>query len=98
MLWNGRGYPGPVAEVLPFLVLAGVLAAVMGALAWMGARVRRRGADGARAVMGPLDEIFHPAAHGIRAEIEIHEQRMVPLPSADDRPDPGPVGEVTNRV
>ncbi|MGW5673180.1 hypothetical protein [Micromonospora sp. NPDC003776] len=73
-----------MAELAAILLVVGVLAAVLAALAWLGSRVRRRGVGGD--VMGPFDEIWHPAAHRFRAEIEVHEERVVPLPSADGRP------------
>jgi hypothetical protein len=68
---------------LPALAFAGGFAAVMGGLVWLGSRVRRRGVGGA--VMGPFDEIYHPAAHRFRFEIEVQAQRMVPLPSPEDQ-------------
>jgi hypothetical protein len=71
-----------VVDFLAFLVVAGAAAAIMGGLAWLGSRVRRRGVGGA--VMGPFDEIWHPAAHRFRFEIQVQEERMVPMPSPDD--------------
>ncbi|MEO3746517.1 hypothetical protein [Plantactinospora sp. B5E13] len=68
--------------VLPVLVLAVTLAAILAGLSWLGLRVRRRGAGGD--VMGPFEEIWHPAAHRYRAEVRVHEQRMLPTPSAAD--------------
>jgi hypothetical protein len=78
-----RPYPGRMAELAAVLLVVGVLAAVLALLAWLGSRVRRRGVGGD--VMGPFDEIWHPAAHRFRAEIEVHEERVLPLPSAGDR-------------
>jgi hypothetical protein len=65
--------------VLTLLVFAGVLAAILGALVWLGRRVRRRGVGGG--LMGPIDEIYHPAAHRFRFEVQVQEQRLVPLPA-----------------
>lgn len=65
-------------EVLIFLVFAGCLAAVLGALWWLASRVRRRGIGGE--VMGPFEEMWHPAAHRFRAEIRVQETRTVPMP------------------
>jgi hypothetical protein len=70
-----------VGEVLAFLVVAGGFAAILGAFVWLARRVRRRGVGGA--LMGPIDEIYHPAAHRLRFEIQVQEERMVPLPSPD---------------
>jgi hypothetical protein len=75
-----------VGVFLGFLVVAGSLAAILGALVWLGRRVRRRGVGGA--LMGPFDEIWHPAAHRFRFEIQVQEERMVPLPSPGDRLSP----------
>jgi hypothetical protein len=72
-----------VGEFLAFVLVAGGFGAVMGALAWLARRVRRRGVGGG--LMGPLDEIYHPAAHRFRVEIQVHEERMVPMPSPDDQ-------------
>ena len=41
--------------------------------------------DGRPNLRKELDEIYHPAAHRFRFEIEVHEQRMMPMPSADDQ-------------
>lgn len=72
-----------MAELLPLLMVAAVLVAVMGGLAWLGRRVRRRGVG--VAVMNTIDEIFHPAAHRIRHEIQVREERMAPRPAPDDQ-------------
>lgn len=71
----------PMAEVLAVLLVVGGVGAVLALLTWMAARVRRRGIGGD--VMGPFDEIWHPAAHRFRAEIRVHEERVVPLPSTE---------------
>lgn len=68
---------------LAFLATAAGVALVAAGLVWLGRRVRRRGVGGE--VMGPFEEIWHPAAHRARLEIEVREERMVPLPSPDDQ-------------
>jgi hypothetical protein len=76
-----------MGEALMVTVVAGFFVAVMVGLAWLGTRVRRRGAArGSQAVLGPFEEIWHPAAHRARLQTEIVEERMVPMPSADDQP------------
>lgn len=65
-------------NVLISLVFAGCVAAVLGILWWLAARVRRRGIGGE--VMGPFEEMWHPAAHRFRAEIRVQETRTVPMP------------------
>ncbi|MGC4889202.1 hypothetical protein [Micromonospora sp. DT227] len=46
-----------MAELLAIVLVVGVLAAVLGTLAWLAARVRRRGVGDN--VMGPFEEIWH---------------------------------------
>jgi hypothetical protein len=70
--------------LLAFLLVASGFAVILAGFAWLAARIRRRGVGGA--VMGPLDEIYNPAAHRLRFEIEAHAQRVVPIPPADDQP------------
>ncbi|MEV0004075.1 hypothetical protein AB0H28_17550 [Micromonospora sp. NPDC050980] len=71
-----------MSEVLAVLLVVGCLAGVLGLLAWLAARVRRRGVGDN--VMGPFEEIWHPGAHRFRAEIKVYEERVVPLPPAAD--------------
>ncbi|HEX6497906.1 MAG TPA: hypothetical protein VF054_02625 [Micromonosporaceae bacterium] len=77
-------------DVLAVLLVVGCFAAVLGALAWLGSRLRRRGVGGD--VMGPFDEIWHPAARRFRAEIEVYQERLAPLPPAEDERLPTPRG------
>ena len=76
-----------MADALIVLVFVCCVAAVLGALAWLGVRGRRRGVGGE--VMGPFEEMWHPAATRYRAEIRVQAERMVPLPSADGSDDRG---------
>jgi hypothetical protein len=55
-----------MGQLLAVLVVAGSVAAILGSHAWQ--RLRRRGVGGA--IMGPFDEIWHPAAHRFRHEIQ----------------------------
>jgi hypothetical protein len=72
-----------VGEFLPFLVVAGYFGAIVGSLVWLAARVRRRAIGGA--IMAPVEEIFRPTAHQSRIEIEVRDERMVPMPSPEDK-------------
>jgi hypothetical protein len=72
-----------MAGLLAFGIVAAGFGAVLGALVWLARRIRRRGIGGG--LMGPLDEIYHPSAHRFRAEIQMHEERLVPMPSPQDR-------------
>ncbi|MEU8610456.1 hypothetical protein AB0C29_20955 [Actinoplanes sp. NPDC048791] len=71
-----------MGEIVPWLVSAAVLAAVLGALAWLAARTRRRGVG--QELMGPVDLIYRPHTHQINIEKKTREERMVAQPSADD--------------
>ena len=64
------------------VVFAGLAAVLLG-LAWLASRLRRRGAG---AVMGPFEEMWHPAGVRYRQVVQVQEQRMAPRPSADDQP------------
>jgi len=74
-----------MADAVELLGVVGGFAAVLGALVLLARRVRRGGVGGG--IMGPLDEIYHPAAHRVRFEIEVQQARLVPLP-APQEPDP----------
>jgi hypothetical protein len=73
-----------VGEIVPWLVSAAVLAAVLGALAWLAARTRRRGVG--HDLMGAVDMIYRPHTHQINLATRTHEQRMVAKPPADGDP------------
>jgi len=51
-------------------------------LAWAAARARRRGISGS--MMGPFEEMWHPAAAESHLEIQVQTERKKPLPSSDD--------------
>ena len=76
-----------MTDLLPaFAMLAG-LAAIMAGLVWL--THRNRGRRVGSSVAGPLEEIWHPAAHRARIDIEIQDERKTPVPSPGDPPDPG---------
>jgi hypothetical protein len=56
-------------------------AAILVGLVWLGTRARR----GVGVVVNIADEVFHPAAHRVRFDIEIHNERMTPMPSPEDK-------------
>ncbi|MCH6167806.1 hypothetical protein [Pseudonocardia alaniniphila] len=68
--------------VAPLMTL-GIFGVVLAGLAWIASRVRRRGGGGS--LMGPFDEIWHPAAHRARIETEVQEERPAPIPLPGDR-------------
>jgi hypothetical protein len=76
-----------MGELLPFLVFAGALAAVMGCFARLATLVRRRGVGGSavRAAMASYDEAFRVTAHDSHYEIQAQAERKAPMPSPDDQ-------------
>lgn len=73
-------------ELLPFLMFAGTLAAVLGCFARLAARVRRRGLAGSamRAAMASYDEAFRVTAHDSYHEMRAQVERQAPMASPDD--------------
>jgi hypothetical protein len=82
-----------MSEIVPWLAAIGAFAAVLGCLAWLAARLRRRGVG--REIMGPIDLIYRPYAQHLNIELQAQEQRMAPMPSPGDplRPGPGGTGQ-----
>jgi hypothetical protein len=68
-------------DLLIPITIVGLLALVVGALWWLATRVRRRGGGD---VLGPFDELWHPAAHRTRIERQEQSERRAPTPSPDD--------------
>ncbi|GAB2812719.1 hypothetical protein [Streptomyces daliensis] len=70
---------------LPFLFLAGGLAAVLGFFTWLAARVRRRGLAGGAmsAALASYEEAFRTTAHASHVEIRAQAERKAPLLSPD---------------
>ncbi|MFJ2172606.1 hypothetical protein ACIOHE_06800 [Streptomyces sp. NPDC087851] len=83
---------------LPFLILVGGLAAVLGFFAWLAARVRRRGLAGGAmgAALASYEEAFRITAHEAHVEIRAQAERKAPILSPDDhwRRSPGEGGQV----
>jgi len=69
-------------EVLPLVMVVAVFGMILGGLAWLAAHVRRRG--GGDSLMGPFEEIWHPAARRARIEIQVLDERAAPAPSPGD--------------
>ena len=72
-------------HLLAALVLAAVFGGVPAVLALLARRVRRRGAAGGYSLMGPFDEVWHPAALDARLDVVAQEERPAPAPSPGDR-------------
>ncbi|WP_203830205.1 hypothetical protein [Actinoplanes palleronii] len=71
-----------MGAIVPWLTFVAVLAAVLGGLTWLAARVRRSGAG--RDIMGPVDLIYRPDTYRIHQEIRVQEDRSVAMPSPGD--------------
>ncbi|MFF0289337.1 hypothetical protein [Streptomyces sp. NPDC005262] len=89
-----------MGEFLPFLVVTGALAAVMGFFTWLASLVRRRGLAGGavRAAMASYEEAFRVTAHDSHHEIQAQAERKMPVASPGDpwrpvRGGAGPRGE-----
>lgn len=72
----------PVAWLIASTVV--LFAVVLGGLWWVARRARARAAAGA--VTGPFEEIWHPAAHRARVQIEVQDERIDPDAQPGDPP------------
>ncbi|SCZ07738.1 hypothetical protein OG963_28825 [Streptomyces sp. NBC_01707] len=89
-----------MGQFLPFLVVTGALAAVMGFFTWLAFVVRRRGLAGGavRTAMASYEEAFRVTAHDSHYEIQAQAERKVPVAAPGDpwrpiRGGAGPRGE-----
>jgi hypothetical protein len=64
------------------IITALMVVLVLAGLPWLARRVRRRGVGGD--VLGPFEEMWHPAAHRARMDSQIQEERRDETPSPDD--------------
>ncbi|MCO1654691.1 hypothetical protein [Pseudonocardia humida] len=62
-----------MGQALAVVGVVALFAAVLVGLPRLAARARRGGTGGS--VMGPFEEIWHPAAHRARIEVEVQEER-----------------------
>ncbi|GAA1630349.1 hypothetical protein GCM10009679_39200 [Saccharothrix algeriensis] len=87
-LEGGRpaGYARTVTDLLVLLGLAAAVAATLAGFRWLAAKVRRSGVG--TPLMGPIDQLYRPAAHQFHQESRLGELHAAPRPSADDRPQP----------
>ncbi|MBA6440212.1 hypothetical protein [Streptomyces sp. GMR22] len=74
-----------MGDSLPYLIVVGVLAALMGFLGWVASLARRRGATGAalRAALASHDEAFRVTAYDSHHEIVAQSERKAPVLSPD---------------
>lgn len=71
-----------MADLVPILLTLAAFAAVMVGLMWLTRRSRGRRVGSS--VTGPFEEIWHPAAHRARVEIEIQDERATEFPAPGD--------------
>ncbi|MFE2531295.1 hypothetical protein [Streptomyces sp. NPDC059371] len=78
--------------LVPFVVMFGGLAAVIGFFVWLAARVRARGfAGGAvNAALASYEEVFRATSHAAHVEIQAQKESKAPLLSPDDHWERGP--------
>ncbi|MFE2185836.1 hypothetical protein [Streptomyces sp. NPDC059455] len=83
-----------MSDLLPYLIVAGVLAALMGFLGWVASLARRRGATGAalRAALASHDEAFRVTAYDSHHEIRAQAERKAPILSPDGQWTPSRIG------
>ena len=73
---------GAINGIWILFVSLAVVSGFLAVLAWAAARARRRGISGS--MMGPFDQMWHPAAVESHLELQIESERKKPLPSPDD--------------
>lgn len=77
-------YSDEMGAALVVIVVLLAYALVMLLLTALGRRVRRSGRGGD--VLGPFEELWHPAAHRARVDVRTHDSRQEPAPSPGDPP------------
>jgi hypothetical protein len=75
-----------VADLLVILAVLVAFGAVMIGLALLTRRARGRRIGSS--VAGPFEEIWHPAAHRARIDIEVQDERKIGTPSPGDPLEP----------
>lgn len=75
-----------VDDLLGCLILAAVLAVIMGAFAWLARVIRRRGVAGhaVAAALASYEEAFRVTSYEAHQEIRTQAGRKLPLESPDD--------------
>lgn len=76
--------------LLTFLAVAVGYSVVMFVLMRLAVRARKRGIGAS--LMSGVDQVFHPIAYDSHLEIQVQEERMVPLTSPDGPPEDGRPG------
>ncbi|MFI6942334.1 hypothetical protein ACIBI4_23930 [Streptomyces sp. NPDC050418] len=75
-----------MSALVPFLIITGAFALMLGPFIWLAARIRRRGTGGG-AMSGALaayEEAFRATSHDAYVEIQAEAERKTPAPSPDN--------------
>ncbi|MFF8538014.1 hypothetical protein ACN6K9_000976 [Streptomyces sp. SAS_267] len=80
--------------LMPFVVMFGGLAAVLGFFVWLAARVRARGLAGGavNAALASYEEAFRATSYAAHVEIQVQKERRAPILSPDDHGERDPGG------
>ena len=80
--------PGrPLIVTILIVAVCVLVLAFLVALPWLlSAEKRRRWKSVQSSLMGPFDELWHPAAHRSRLIVEVQAERVEPAPSPGDKP------------
>lgn len=78
---QAHGRVASVAELGALVMVVGGFALLLGAFALFARRMRKRGLGGA--IMGPIDEAWHPSGIRSRLDVETREERGVSTPSGE---------------
>jgi hypothetical protein len=73
---------GTIGGIWILFVSMALVAGFLVLLALAAARARRRGISGS--MMGPFEEMWHPAAAETHLELQVQTERKKPLPSPED--------------
>jgi hypothetical protein len=71
-----------MASVAAPIIASMIVLFVLVGLPLLARRVRRRGTGSD--VLGPFEEMWHPAAHRVRQESQVQEERRDDAPSPDN--------------
>ena len=79
-----------MADLLAIVVILAAFGAVMVGLALLTRRSRGRRVGSS--VAGPFEEVWHPAAHRARIDIQVQDERKIAAPSPGDPLGPSGIG------
>ncbi len=71
-----------VTDLVGLSIVSAVFVVILAGLAWLAVRLRRHGGGGS--VLGPFEELWHPAAQLVRVEVREQQERRAPSNSPSD--------------